>query len=733
MRYHAFISYASADRAVGERFQRAIEHYRVPRPLRGADRGFGAVPKRLSPLFRDRSDARAGRDLGQTLHEALAASDALVVLCSPASARSKWVNEEIRAFRRLGRDARIFPVLVTGHSCRFDPDAAPQGAFAPALFERIDAGGARLAAEDASPLAPDLREGGDGEHLARLKIVAAITGIPLTELTQRQHEAERRERRVVRAVAAALAALAIAASGAAVAAWRSAEAARQRLESAIEMAARRVDDAVRFNDAYGVPTAVVAQLLEGAERDFAELIDARATDTPGLTLQRARLSTLFADLQGAVGDRARQLRSAREALRAAEAVPVARSWSEPRTWFARLPAPRDAVEQRLAALQALAVALDGDAATQAESERTLERGRALAASARQPRYLARFWALIGERRYRAGDPAAALAAQDTAEATLAADTRAGDAASGYELATVRSDRAEMLLELERHGEALRDQSAATDYFDRRAAAAPDDALAQRNLGQALVRLGDMRYAASGDWRASLPQLERAGAILRRISAADPARLDFARDYAIALERLGDARLQLGEADAAAAAYARGIALRRDLLERAPDRPDAARDVAVGLERIGDLELARRRPQPALAALDEARGLRERESAQGEHDRVGERDLAVLWHKTALARAMAGGAQDWSGAHREAIGRMRALAEAADAPSGWLRDLAVLRNGYAEALRDHGERRAAQEQWRLALALIERQRALSPDDPRLREDERALRGALASAR
>ena len=98
MRYRAFISYASADRVVGERFQRAIEHYRLPKPLRGTDHGYGLVPKRLTPLFRDRSDASAGRDLGVTLRTALESSDALVVLCSPASARSKWVNEEIRTF-----------------------------------------------------------------------------------------------------------------------------------------------------------------------------------------------------------------------------------------------------------------------------------------------------------------------------------------------------------------------------------------------------------------------------------------------------------------------------------------------------------------------------------------------------------------------------------------------------------------------------------------------------------
>src|SRR6185295_1366942 len=100
--YRAFISYASVDRVLGERFQRAVEHYKIPRSLRGADRGCGIVPKRLTPLFRDRSDANAAGDLGAALDAALAKSDALVPLCSPAAARSEWVNREIRNFKALG-------------------------------------------------------------------------------------------------------------------------------------------------------------------------------------------------------------------------------------------------------------------------------------------------------------------------------------------------------------------------------------------------------------------------------------------------------------------------------------------------------------------------------------------------------------------------------------------------------------------------------------------------------
>ena len=334
MRYRAFISYASADRALGERFQRAVEHYRIPKPLRGADRGSGIVPKRLTPLFRDRSDANAAGDLGAALDAALASSDALVPLCSPVAARSEWVNHEIRKFKALGRGSRIFPVILSGTPHRYDPERAPDGAFPPALFQRIDAAGAIVEGADPDPLAADIRPEGDGFDSARLKVVAALTSIPLTELTERHFEAERRERKIVRAVAAVMAVLAIAASVAAIVAYRSAKEAQMRLSNAIEMATRRVDDAAGFSDAYGVPIEAVRELLTGAGVDFATLIGESDTGVPMVELQRGRLLLLFSGLHGAVGNHKEQLARAREGVGVLAGVPVRRQLSRPSTWMA---------------------------------------------------------------------------------------------------------------------------------------------------------------------------------------------------------------------------------------------------------------------------------------------------------------------------------------------------------------------------------------------------------------
>lgn len=84
--YTAFISYSNVDRSMGERFQKALESYRVPKPLRGQPTVWGPLSKRLTPIFRDRWDLEANRDLAQRIARALQDSAYLIVLCSPGKA-----------------------------------------------------------------------------------------------------------------------------------------------------------------------------------------------------------------------------------------------------------------------------------------------------------------------------------------------------------------------------------------------------------------------------------------------------------------------------------------------------------------------------------------------------------------------------------------------------------------------------------------------------------------------
>ncbi|MFT6462288.1 MAG: hypothetical protein ACJA0Y_001793, partial [Maricaulis maris] len=113
-RYKAFISYSHRDQDFARWLHRQLETYAIPPRLVGQDTGHGPVPRRLTPIFRDREDLAATRDLTASVREALAKSDALIVVCSPQAAASRWVNEEIRTYRNLNPDGIVLAAIVSG-------------------------------------------------------------------------------------------------------------------------------------------------------------------------------------------------------------------------------------------------------------------------------------------------------------------------------------------------------------------------------------------------------------------------------------------------------------------------------------------------------------------------------------------------------------------------------------------------------------------------------------------
>ncbi|MCB9828390.1 MAG: toll/interleukin-1 receptor domain-containing protein [Planctomycetes bacterium] len=185
MRYWAFLSYSSQDGAACRRLQRAIERYRIPRRLVGTPGRAGPVPRRVFPVFRDRDELPLSADIGSSVRDALRASRCLIVLGSPRSATSRWVNEEVRSFKALGRQDRVLAVILDGEPNASDVVGREHlECFAPALRHEVDAEG-RIVAARAEPIAGDLRRGGDGFRRTVLKAVAGSVGLGLDELVRR--------------------------------------------------------------------------------------------------------------------------------------------------------------------------------------------------------------------------------------------------------------------------------------------------------------------------------------------------------------------------------------------------------------------------------------------------------------------------------------------------------------------------------------------------------------------
>ena len=205
--YRAFISYSHRDKAWADWLHKALETYRVPSRLVGTKTAHGEIPPRLNPVFRDRDELASADSLAEKVNAALAQSESLIVICSPASAASRWVNEEVLAYKRMGRAPRIFCLIVDGEPNATDlPGRAIEECFCPALRFVTDADG-RPTHERTEPIAADARPGKDGKPNAKLKLIAGMLDVGFDALKQR--ELQRRNRRMAAVTALALAVMAV--------------------------------------------------------------------------------------------------------------------------------------------------------------------------------------------------------------------------------------------------------------------------------------------------------------------------------------------------------------------------------------------------------------------------------------------------------------------------------------------------------------------------------------------
>ena len=190
--YWAFISYSRKDEKVATKLHRAIERYRIPRELRGTPGRDGPTPERIFPVFRDRDELPLSADIGFSIKDALEASRYLIVICSPHSARSHWVNEEVRMFKAMGREDRILAVMLDGKpKATLKGFAEEEECFCPALAHQVDADGT-VTEVSAEPIAGDLREGGESWSVVLMRCLAGITGAGYDAFVRRERVRQRR-------------------------------------------------------------------------------------------------------------------------------------------------------------------------------------------------------------------------------------------------------------------------------------------------------------------------------------------------------------------------------------------------------------------------------------------------------------------------------------------------------------------------------------------------------------
>lgn len=187
--FAAFISYSQKDARLAKRLHLALKAYRVPKGVKvpglNKDRSLGRI-------FRDDENMGADPSLRDALNALVDSARNLIVLCTPNSARSPWVDQEVRRFKRR-ENPRIFAVIGSGVPNAEDLSTE---CFAPALKSKLDSDG-KPTGEPDEPLAPNLQK--ESFAKVRARIAAGLLGVSFDELWQ--FDRRRRRRRIAAVLA----------------------------------------------------------------------------------------------------------------------------------------------------------------------------------------------------------------------------------------------------------------------------------------------------------------------------------------------------------------------------------------------------------------------------------------------------------------------------------------------------------------------------------------------------
>lgn len=103
--HDVFISYSRKDKEFARRLDKALEDYSPPRDLN--------APHRNLIVFRDESDF-TGVEYHESIERHLRSSAKMILICSPHSRNSSYVNEEVRRFVHARSANNVIPLLLSG-------------------------------------------------------------------------------------------------------------------------------------------------------------------------------------------------------------------------------------------------------------------------------------------------------------------------------------------------------------------------------------------------------------------------------------------------------------------------------------------------------------------------------------------------------------------------------------------------------------------------------------------
>ena len=180
--YNAFISYRHMPRdiRVAEELQRQLERFPIPADLQ---KKYGI--RRIDRIFRDKEELQASFNLSDNIQNALNHSDWLIVVCSPDTKASRWIDKEIRLFLETHDHDRILTVLADGDPYEVIPDALLQRT----ILTEDENGSQKETIEKLEPLSCDYRMDFRKARKKELpRLLSVIIGCSYDELMRRRQQ-----------------------------------------------------------------------------------------------------------------------------------------------------------------------------------------------------------------------------------------------------------------------------------------------------------------------------------------------------------------------------------------------------------------------------------------------------------------------------------------------------------------------------------------------------------------
>ena len=709
-RYWAFLSYSHRDTVWGKWLHKALEGYRIDKDLVGRKTPIGIVPKTLRPIFRDREDFSAGHSLTEQTLAALEASHFLIVICSPNAAQSKYVNEEVRRFKMLGRGGRIIPIIVDG-----EPGDPARECFAPALRCKVGSDG-EITDEREEPVAADARTQGDGKEIAKQKVVAGLLGLGLDEIVRRAERARKRRHRVWAALAGVFLLLAIAASGSAVYAWQQLKTNEAFLNAALQRATEIVDEAVAQAEKYNVPRTATLRLLVRAEGLFADMAQ-YGRPTAELRYRKAWMLIQFTRNYAVLGDTGKQRDRAMEALSLLGGLAAEKPNDV--TYQESLAAAYDEVGDVLVLQGQLSEALQAFRNGLAVRESLI---KAQPDNADLQRSLAVSYDRIGFVLEQRGDFKEALEAhrRNLSVVQHLAAAEPGDAGRQRDIAVIFARIGDVLVAQGNPAEALQAFRNGFAIAERLAADAPDNAGWQRNLsvfhqkiGKALLDQGNLNEALEA-FRHSL-------AIFERLTRTDPSNAIWQRDMLKSNGLVAAALVAQGKLPQALAAYRDGLAISQRLAKADPANAERQHDLSNSYSNIGDVLVRQGNLAEALEADRTSLGIIERLANAEPGNAVWQRDFAFAFYSVGDVLLAQGKLDEALQALRTDLSIRERLLRSHPEHAEWQRDLAWAYNKLTDVLLDQHKLDEALQITGESLAITERLAKETPDNPALQRD------------